>query len=80
MDGMAYASIGTDTGGSVRIPSALCGLVGLKPTLGEVPLDGVFPLSTTMDHVGRCAGRWPDAGIVYDALLGRPAQNRAPRS
>jgi aspartyl-tRNA(Asn)/glutamyl-tRNA(Gln) amidotransferase subunit A len=78
MDGMAYASIGTDTGGSVRIPSTLCGLVGLKPTLGEVPLDGVFPLSTTMDHVGPMCRSVTDAGIVYDALLGRPAQKRAP--
>ena len=79
MDGMAYASIGTDTGGSVRIPSAVCGLVGLKPTLGEIPLNGVFPLSTTMDHVGPLCRSVTDAGIVYDALLGRPAQNRAPR-
>ena len=79
MDGMAYASIGTDTGGSVRIPSTLCGLVGLKPTLGEVPLDGVFPLSTTMDHVGPMCRSVTDAGIVYDALLGRPARGRAPR-
>ena len=79
MDGMAYASIGTDTGGSVRIPSAACGLVGLKPSLGEIPLDGVFPLSMTMDHVGPLCRSVTDAGIVYDALLGRPAQNRAPR-
>src|SRR5205085_8953478 len=50
--GMAYASIGTDTGGSIRIPSAACGLVGLKPTLGEIPTTCVVPLSGTMDHVG----------------------------
>jgi aspartyl-tRNA(Asn)/glutamyl-tRNA(Gln) amidotransferase subunit A len=79
MDGMAYASIGTDTGGSVRIPSAVCGLVGLKPTLGEIPLDGIFPLSTTMDHVGPLCRSVADAGIVYDVLRGRPAQHRAPR-
>ena len=79
MDGMAYASIGTDTGGSVRIPSAVCGLVGLKPTFGEIPLDGVFPLSTTMDHVGPLCRSVADAGVVYDALRGRPAQHRAPR-
>jgi len=79
MEGMAYASIGTDTGGSVRIPSAACGLVGLKPSLGEIPLGGVFPLSTTMDHVGPLCRSVTDAGIVFDALRGRAAQNRAPR-
>jgi aspartyl-tRNA(Asn)/glutamyl-tRNA(Gln) amidotransferase subunit A len=79
MDGMAYASVGTDTGGSVRIPSAVCGLVGLKPSLGEIPLDGVLPLSTTMDHVGPLCRSVTDAGIVFDALRGGPAQNRAPR-
>src|SRR4029453_7275025 len=50
--GMAYASIGTDTGGSIRIPSAACGLVGLKATIGELPTDGIVPLSETLDHVG----------------------------
>src|SRR5688572_29617886 len=50
--GMAYASIGTDTGGSIRIPSAACGLVGLKPTFGEIPTEGIIPLSETLDHVG----------------------------
>src|SRR5215510_6612048 len=50
--GMAYASIGTDTGGSIRIPAAACGLVGLKATIGELPTDGIVPLSETLDHVG----------------------------
>ncbi len=50
--GMALATIGTDTGGSIRIPAAACGIVGLKPSLGEVSTDGVVPLSRTMDHVG----------------------------
>src|SRR6185503_17702214 len=50
--GMALASIGTDTGGSIRIPAAACGTVGLKPTWGELPADGVVPLSRTLDHVG----------------------------
>jgi aspartyl-tRNA(Asn)/glutamyl-tRNA(Gln) amidotransferase subunit A len=67
---MAYASIGTDTGGSIRIPSALCGLVGLKPTLGEVPTDGVVPLSSTMDHVGPLCRSVEDARIVFDVLRG----------
>jgi aspartyl-tRNA(Asn)/glutamyl-tRNA(Gln) amidotransferase subunit A len=79
LDGMAYASIGTDTGGSVRIPSAACGLVGLKPTLGEIPLDGVVPLSSTMDHVGPICRSVTDAGIVFDALRGGPAAVRARR-
>ena len=70
LDGMAYASIGTDTGGSIRIPSSLCGLVGLKPHLGEIPLDGVVPLSTLLDHVGPICRSVEDAGIVYHALRG----------
>ncbi|MDN3517463.1 amidase [Aquisalimonas lutea] len=53
--GMAAAGIGTDTGGSVRIPAAFCGLVGFKPTQKRVPRDGVFPLSTTLDTVGPIA-------------------------
>ena len=51
-DGMAAAAIGTDTGGSVRIPSALCGLTGFKPTARRVPTDGVLPLSFTLDSIG----------------------------
>lgn len=74
---MAYASVGTDTGGSVRIPSAACGLVGLKPTLGEVPIDGVVPLSGTMDHVGPLCRSVADARILFDALRGEmPAPQR----
>jgi aspartyl-tRNA(Asn)/glutamyl-tRNA(Gln) amidotransferase subunit A len=70
---MAYASIGTDTGGSIRIPSAACGLVGLKPSLHELPTDGVVPLSGTMDHVGPICRSVEDASIVYSALRGEPA-------
>ncbi|HTZ78067.1 MAG TPA: amidase [Stellaceae bacterium] len=51
-DGMAAVAIGTDTGGSVRIPAAFCGLVGLKPTQYRVPRDGATPLSTTLDSIG----------------------------
>ncbi|MDA0341368.1 MAG: amidase [Proteobacteria bacterium] len=54
-DGMAAAAIGTDTGGSVRIPSALCGLTGFKPTARRVPTAGAFPLSTTLDSIGPLA-------------------------
>ena len=75
--GMAYASIGTDTGGSVRIPASLCGLVGLKPSLGEVPTDGVVPLSATLDHVGPLCRSVGDARILYDVLRGDPARPAA---
>ncbi len=54
-DGMAVAAIGTDTGGSVRIPAALCGLTGFKPTARRVPLEGVFELSRSLDSVGSIA-------------------------
>src|SRR6185369_6746574 len=68
--GMALATIGTDTGGSIRIPAAACGVVGLKPSSGEVSIDGVVPLSRTFDHVGPLAGSVTDAALVYHALLG----------
>jgi aspartyl-tRNA(Asn)/glutamyl-tRNA(Gln) amidotransferase subunit A len=68
--GMAYASLGTDTGGSIRIPSAACGLVGLKPSLGEISTAGVVPLSTTMDHVGPLCRSAADAEILYNVLRG----------
>ena len=67
--GMALASIGTDTGGSIRIPAAACGIVGLKPTWGEVDAEGVVPLSTTFDHVGPLAKTVTDAWLVYQALV-----------
>lgn len=54
-DGMAAGALGSDTAGSVRIPAALCGLAGFKPTAARVPVDGIFPLSTTLDSVGPLA-------------------------
>jgi Asp-tRNA(Asn)/Glu-tRNA(Gln) amidotransferase A subunit family amidase len=69
-DGMCFASIGSDTGGSIRIPAAACGLVGLKPTYGELPTDGVVPLSPTLDHIGPICRSVEDAAIVYDVLRG----------
>ena len=68
--GMAYAAVGTDTGGSIRIPAAYCGGVGLKPTFGLVPRDGVFPLSDTLDHVGPMARSCADALALLDVLSG----------
>ncbi len=66
--GMSVASIGTDTGGSVRIPAAACGVVGLKPTYGTIPCEGVVPLSRSLDHVGPITRTVADASIVYSAL------------
>jgi aspartyl-tRNA(Asn)/glutamyl-tRNA(Gln) amidotransferase subunit A len=68
--GMSVASVGTDTGGSIRIPSAACGIVGLKPTWGEVPCDGVVPLSASLDHVGPMARSVADAWMIYLVLRG----------
>jgi len=73
--GMALATVGTDTGGSIRIPSAACGLVGFKPAFGEVPCDGVVPLSTTFDHVGPLTRTVADAAAMYHVLA-----RSAPRS
>jgi aspartyl-tRNA(Asn)/glutamyl-tRNA(Gln) amidotransferase subunit A len=69
--GMCFGALGTDTGGSIRIPSAVCGTVGLKPTLGEISCDRVVPLSTTMDHVGPMTRNVPDAVVMYEVLTGR---------
>ncbi|MBP1604080.1 MAG: amidase, partial [Acidobacteria bacterium] len=78
--GMAFASIGTDTGGSVRIPAAACGCVGLKPTFGEIPMGGIVPLSRSLDHVGPLARTVGDARLLFDALRGsRPAATETDR-
>ena len=70
--GMGVASIGSDTGGSIRIPSAACGVVGLKPSLGEVPTDGVVPLSVTFDHVGPITRTVADAANIWAVLVNQP--------
>ncbi len=74
--GMAPASIGTDTGGSLRIPAAACGVVGLKPTHGEVSTAGIVPLAPSLDHVGPIARSVGDAATVYRALRGAPPGSR----
>ena len=76
--GMAFASVGTDTGGSIRIPAAACGLVGLKATFGELPCEGILPLAPSLDHVGPLTRCVRDARLVYDALRGRAPAPTAP--
>ena len=69
--GMSIASIGSDTGGSIRIPAAACGVVGLKPGWGEIPADGAVPLSRQLDHLGPIARTVTDAWLVHETLAGR---------
>lgn len=71
--GMSMASVGTDTGGSIRIPAAACGVVGLKPEWNEISTDGVVPLSRQLDHVGPIAQSVADAAIMFDVMRGMPA-------
>jgi aspartyl-tRNA(Asn)/glutamyl-tRNA(Gln) amidotransferase subunit A len=66
--GLCFGSIGTDTGGSIRIPAALCGIVGLKPGFGRVDVAGVIPLSVTHDCVGPLARTAADAAILFAAI------------
>jgi len=69
--GMCFASVGTDTGGSIRIPSALCGIVGLKPTFGLVSVEGSVPLAMSFDHAGPVARSVADACIMLEAIAGK---------
>ena len=77
--GLCAAALGSDTGGSIRIPAALCGCVGLKPTYGLLPLDGVVPLGWSLDHAGPLTRTIEDAGILLDALSGGRAWKQAQR-
>ncbi|MBO0790783.1 MAG: amidase [Ktedonobacteraceae bacterium] len=67
---MCLGAIGSDTGGSIRIPSACCGVTGLKPTYGRVSCYGVIPLSWSLDHVGPIARSAEDCAILFDAIAG----------
>lgn len=69
--GLTYAALGTDTGGSVRLPAAYCGVVGLKPTYGRVSRAGVVPVSYNLDHVGPLTRTVGDAALVLAAIAGR---------
>ncbi len=68
--GMAMAALGTDTGGSIRIPAALCGVVGLKPTYGRVSLRGIIPLSWNLDHAGPITRSVEDAALMLQVMGG----------
>ena len=68
--GLAPAAIGSDTGGSIRIPSALCGLTGLKPTYGVISLAGIYPLAPTLDSLGPLARDVDDAALLTAAMAG----------
>jgi aspartyl-tRNA(Asn)/glutamyl-tRNA(Gln) amidotransferase subunit A len=67
---LLYAALGSDTAGSIRIPSALCGVVGMKPTFGRVSKHGVFPLSWTLDHVGPLTRTVEDNALLMNVLAG----------
>ena len=68
--GLVAFSVGTDTRGSIRIPSSCCGVTGLKPTFGRLPVSGVVPLSSSLDHVGPITWDVADSELVYKAMLG----------
>ncbi|MBE0548260.1 MAG: amidase [Rubrivivax sp.] len=79
-DGMAAAAIGTDTGGSARIPSALCGLTGFKPTANRVSTEGVLPLSSTLDSIGPLARSVACCALLDSILSGGPVAEPPPAS
>jgi 2-dehydropantoate 2-reductase len=70
--GVCDLAVGTDTGGSIRIPAAYCGIVGLKPTYGLVPVDGIFPLSPRCDHAGTLTATVPGTARLLAVLSGEP--------
>lgn len=73
--GVAFAAIGSDTGGSIRFPSASCGLVGLKPTYGRISLHGAFPLANSLDHLGPMTRSVEDAARLLCVMAGFDAQD-----
>lgn len=77
-DGMAHGALGTDTGGSCRIPAALCGIVGFKPTARRVPLDGALPLSESLDSIGPLASSVSCCAVLDAILAGETALDVTP--
>ncbi len=78
-DGMVYGAAGSDTGGSCRIPAALCGIVGYKPTAARVPLKGAFPLSSTLDSIGPLANTVNCCRVLDRFMSGEELSETAPR-
>jgi aspartyl-tRNA(Asn)/glutamyl-tRNA(Gln) amidotransferase subunit A len=78
--GLCYGSIGTDTGGSIRVPASLCGIVGLKTSFGAVSVDGIVPLSPRMDVAGPMARSAQDAALLLEPLLVRGASETKRRN
>ncbi|MGC1929799.1 MAG: amidase [Candidatus Nitrosopolaris sp.] len=76
LTGMALISLGTDTGGSIRVPSSLCGVVGLKPTYGRVSTYGVVPLAPSLDHVGCVTKSVWDAAAVLECISGQISNHK----
>ncbi|MEY2818787.1 MAG: hypothetical protein RL275_2250 [Chloroflexota bacterium] len=74
---MALAALGTDTGGSIRIPASLCGVVGLKPTYGRISLRGILPLSWNLDHAGPITKRVEDAALMLQVMGGYDPEDPA---
>ncbi len=72
---LCYGALGSDTGGSIRIPASLCGTVGMKPTFGRVSKSGVFPLSWTLDHVGPITSTVEDNALMLNALAGHDPED-----
>jgi aspartyl-tRNA(Asn)/glutamyl-tRNA(Gln) amidotransferase subunit A len=73
--GLCYGALGSDTGGSIRIPAALCGVVGMKPTFGRVSKKGVFPLAWSLDHVGPITRTVEDNALMLNALAGQDPED-----
>ncbi|HKH38133.1 MAG TPA: amidase, partial [Rubrobacter sp.] len=72
---LCYGALGSDTGGSIRIPAALCGTVGMKPTFGRVSKSGVFPLSWSLDHVGPITRTVEDNALMLNVLAGHDPED-----
>jgi aspartyl-tRNA(Asn)/glutamyl-tRNA(Gln) amidotransferase subunit A len=78
--GLCYGALGSDTGGSIRIPAAFCGIVGLKPTYGRVSRHGAFPLSWSLDHVGPMTRTVTDAALMLQAIAGHDRHDPTSRT